>query len=68
MTRAQLERLVALAARVTAAKAVLADFRRADSDYLDHGGERPCYFSWAHRLDTEMACLLDQISPEVPGG
>lgn len=55
-----------LAARITAARAVAADFGRADDGYLDHGGTRPDYSSWAHRLASALGGLLPMIGHAEP--
>jgi len=46
------------AARRTAAAAVLADFRRAASDWIDLGGPEPEWPSWAYRLASAVESLL----------
>jgi len=55
-----------LAARITAARAVAADFGHADDGYLDHGGARPDYSSWAHRLASALDGLLPMIGHAEP--
>jgi hypothetical protein len=54
-----------LTARITAAAAVLGDFRRADDDYLDQGCARPDYSSWAHRLASALGSVLDGQAPAL---
>jgi hypothetical protein len=46
------------AARRTAAAAVLGDFHRAVSDWIDKGGTVPEWASWPHRLATAVESLL----------
>jgi hypothetical protein len=48
-----------LAARVTAARAALGDFRHEGLDALAAGPE-PDWASWAHRLAAELRGLLDR--------
>ncbi len=53
-----------LAARRTAAAAMASDFRRVTDDYLDRGGERPDWSSWAFRLVSAVSSLLDVIGEQ----
>jgi hypothetical protein len=45
-------------ARSTAATAVLGDFHRAASDWINKGGPQPEWPSWAYRLATAVESLL----------
>ena len=57
-----------LAARVTAANAVLADFNREVDNYLDHDGPRPDYASWSYRLAGALGQVLTEIgAPSLAG-
>jgi hypothetical protein len=57
-----------LAARITAAAAVRADFHREVDDYLDRDGERPDYSSWAFLLERALQQVLDGIGdPDLSG-
>jgi hypothetical protein len=50
------------AARRTAAAAVLGDFHRAASDWIDEGGRQPEWASWAYRL----ASAVEPLPPPQP--
>jgi hypothetical protein len=50
-----------LQARITAAQAAAADFRRAMDDYLDHGASRPDMSTWCWGLHTMLTTLLDEL-------
>lgn len=57
-----------LAARRTAAAAVLGDFRRADAAFFGHSprtAPKPNYSDWAARLATELASLLRRLDLEA---
>ncbi len=54
-----------LAARHTAATAVLADFRREAIAGLDDEGQPPDYPVWAVRLATEVRSLVEQLDCET---
>jgi hypothetical protein len=47
-----------MAARRTAATAIVADFRRAASDWIDRGGPQPEWPAWAYRLASAVESLL----------
>jgi len=47
------------AARRTAAAAVLGDFHRAASDWIDKGSPEPEWPSWAYRLASTVGSLLE---------
>ena len=56
-----------LAARRTAAAAVLGDFRRAVDEFIDDGTRtvpRPDYSMWAFRLASEVLSLLQRRETE----
>ena len=56
-----------LAARRTAAAAVLADFKRATDAYLDDpvkAAPRPDYSMWAWRLSSELRSVLQRLDDE----
>lgn len=56
-----------LAARVTAARAVLADFKRETGRHLDDPARtvpRPDYGMWAWRLSSELGSLLARLDEE----
>jgi hypothetical protein len=52
-----------LAARITAARAVEADFTRATDGFLDQGAPEPAWQDWAWRMNSELRLLLCQIDP-----
>jgi hypothetical protein len=57
-----------LAARCTAAAAVLADFKRETDAYLDDPAKatpRPDYSMWAWRLSSELRSVLQQLEGEA---
>jgi len=57
-----------LAARRTAAAAVLADFKRATDAYLDDpvkAAPRPDYSMWAWRLSSELRSVLQRLDDEA---
>jgi hypothetical protein len=57
-----------LAARRTAAAAVLGDFRRAADKFIDdttRTAPRPDYSMWAFRLSSELASVLQQLEAEA---
>ena len=59
-----------LAARRTAAAAVLGDFRRADAAFFGHSpraAPKPNYSDWAARLATELASQLRRLDTEDGG-
>jgi hypothetical protein len=56
-----------LAARRTAAAAVADDFKRETDAYIDAGGPRPDFGSWAWRLHTELRLVLDRLDAGEPG-
>ena len=49
-----------LAARRTAAAALLADFRRRVDDYLDRGAAEPSWHDCAFRLSSELSNVLGE--------
>jgi hypothetical protein len=55
-----------LAARITAAAAVAADFDREVDAYLSRppGTAAPDYSRWAFRMRAEVRSLLDQLARE----
>ena len=56
-----------LAARRTAAAAVLADFKRETDKYIDTSGTvpRPDMGMWAWRLSSELASVLQRLEAEA---
>jgi hypothetical protein len=55
-----------LAARVTAAEAANADFRRETDAWLTGKGPEPAWSDWAFRLGSELESLTDGLAVE-PG-
>lgn len=57
-----------LAARRTAAAAVLGDFRRAADEFIDDNTRtvpRPDYSMWAFRLASELMSVLQRLEVEA---
>ena len=50
-----------LAARVTAARAVAADFTAAADGFIDHGAAEPHWQDWAWRLSSELRNLTGEL-------
>lgn len=57
-----------LSARITAATAVLADFKRETDAYLDKGARRPDFDGWAWRLQLELQMVLARLADEPAAG
>lgn len=58
-----------LAARITSAQAVVADFRRAADEFIhddDLTLPTPGYCDWAFRLASELQSVLEQLQHEKP--
>jgi hypothetical protein len=54
-----------LAARRTAAAAVVADFKRETDAFIGGSATMPDYSAWAWRLYTELRLVLDELANEV---
>ena len=57
-----------LAARLTAAAAIQADFERERHQHAMAGGPLPDWATWAQRLSLALAGLLDQAGISDPAG
>lgn len=50
-----------LAARITAARATLADFNREAAEFIGRGGPQPDHAAWSYRLAGALATVLNEI-------
>jgi hypothetical protein len=55
-----------LAARITAARAISADFRREGLSYVLDGGPEPDWANWAYRLQAELEAALAELLADRP--
>ena len=53
-----------LQARITMARSVVAEFERAEDDWLNHGKPAPEFAGFAYRMLVDLKGLLDQIERE----